>query len=125
MEHKAKELFDKAVEKLGEANDELFRPEEDVVSYSVCKNAQYAIENYLKGFLLSKGVDPIEFNTIESLFEQCKLINTNFAKIDLSDISCKSHTIDVRYCNEVSKVSSCFDAADELDTFLRKEKIIA
>ncbi len=41
--------------KLNEASNELYRPEEDVVSYLVCKNSQYAIENYLKGFLLKNG----------------------------------------------------------------------
>jgi HEPN domain-containing protein len=124
MRIKAKQLFDEAVERLNEANEELFRPEEDIVTYSVCKNAQYAIENYLKGFLLEKGVDPIGYKTIDELFEQCKMINKNFEKIDLSDFECKSHKLDTRYCSQVSKVSNCFDVADKLDTFLRREKII-
>ncbi len=124
MRIKAKQLFDEAVEKLNEANEELFRPEEDIVTYSVCKNAQYAIENYLKGFLLEKGVNPIGYKTIDELFEQCKMINKNFEKIDLSDFECKSHKLDTRYCSQVSKVSNCFDVADSLDTFLRQEKII-
>jgi len=124
MRIKAKQLFDEAVEKLNEANEELFRPEEDIVTYSVCKNAQYAIENYLKGFLLEKGVNPIGYKTIDELFEQCKMINKNFEKIDLSDFECRSHKLDTRYCSQVSKVSNCFDVADSLDTFLRQEKII-
>ncbi len=124
MRIKAKKLFDEAVEKLNEANEELFRPEEDIVTYSVCKNAQYAIENYLKGFLLEKGVNPIGYKTIDELFEQCKMINKNFEKIDLSDFECRSHKLDTRYCSQVSKVSNCFDVADSLDTFLRQEKII-
>ncbi len=124
MRIKAKQLFDEAVEKLNEANEELFRPEEDIVTYSVCKNAQYAIENFLKGFLLEKGINPIGYKTIDELFEQCKMINKNFEKIDLSDFECKSHKLDTRYCSQVSKVSNCFDVADRLDTFLRREKII-
>ena len=124
MKIKAKQLFDEAIERLNEANEELFRPKEDIVSYSICKNAQYAIENYLKGFLLQQGVDASEYLTIDTLFEQCKKINPNFEKVDLSDLECKSHKLDSRYCNEVSKVSNCFDVADSLDTFLRKEKII-
>jgi HEPN domain-containing protein len=122
---KANKLFDDAVEKLNEASEELFRPEEDVVTYSVCKNAQFAIENYLKGFLLNNGKDPSNFNTIDSLYKECKAINAKFKDIDLSDFSCKSHQIDSRYCNEVTKVSNCFDVADNLDTFFRREKIIS
>ena len=124
MNDKANKLFDDAIEKLNEANEELFRPEEDIVSFVVCKNSQLAVENFLKGFLLQNGVDPSNFKTIDSLYEKCKSINKNFKKVDLSDFECKSHKMDSRYCNEVSKVSNCFNIADSLDTFLRKEQII-
>jgi HEPN domain-containing protein len=124
MNDKANKLFDDAIEKLNEANEELFRPEEDIVSFVVCKNSQFAVENFLKGFLLQNGVDPSNFKTIDSLYEKCKSINKNFEKVDLSDFECKSHKMDSRYCNEVSKVSNCFNIADSLDTFLRKEQII-
>ncbi len=52
MEEKVRELFDSAVQKLKDANDELCRPEEDVVAFMVCKNSQMAINNFLKGYLL-------------------------------------------------------------------------
>ena len=124
MKTKANNLFDEAIEKLNEASEELFRPEEDVVTYAICKNAQFAIENYLKGFLLNNDVDPSNYKTIESLYNQCKMINVKFEEIDISSFACKSYEIDSRYCNEVSKVSNCFDIADNLDTFFRREKII-
>lgn len=125
MKTKANNLFDEAIEKLNEASEELFRPEEDVVTYAICKNAQFAIENYLKGFLLNNDVDPSNYKTIESLYNQCKMINVKFEEIDISGVGCKSYEIDSRYCNEVSKVSNCFDIADNLDTFFRREKIIS
>lgn len=125
MEEKAKKLFDDAIEKLNTANEELYRPEEDVVSFLVCKNAQHAIENFLKGFLIKNGVDPTDYITIDSLYEQCKKINKNFKEVDLSEFNCKSsHDLDSRSCNEVSKVNNCFRIADSLDTFFRQEKII-
>lgn len=124
METKAKQLFKDASKKLNEANKELYRPKEDVVSYVVCKNSQYAIENYLKGFLLKNGINPNEYKTIDSLYKQCVIINKDFEKVNLSDFNCKSHNIEARYCNEVSKVSNCFDVANSLDTFLREQKII-
>ncbi|GGK22743.1 hypothetical protein GCM10007962_16210 [Yeosuana aromativorans] len=124
MGTKAKEHFASAQEKLKEAKEELFRPEEDMVSYLVCKNSQFAIENYLKGYLLKNGVDIDDCETIDALYNQCLAINANFEKVDLSDFECKGHSLNSRYCNEASKVSNCFDAADNLDTFLRQEKII-
>jgi HEPN domain-containing protein len=125
MRERAYAFFNEAIKKLNEANEDLYRPEEDVVTYSVCKNAQFAIENYLKGFLLNNGKDPSNYNTINSLYKECKAINAKFQDIDLSDFSCKSHQINSRYCNEVSKVSNCFDIADNLDTFFRRENIIS
>ena len=124
MGTKSKDHFASAQEKLNEAKKELFRPEEDMVSYLVCKNSQHAIENYLKGYLLKNGVDVEDCNTIDSLYNQCLVINKNFDKVDLSDFQCKGHDINSRYCTEIPKVTNCFDAADNLDTFLRKEKII-
>ena len=124
MKAKANKLFEDAVVKLNEAKEELLRPEEDLVSYLVCKNAQYAIENFLKGYLLQNGIDPGSYNTIDSLYEECKTINKNFEKVDLSDFECKSHKIDSEYCNEASKVSNCLHIANSLETFLRREKII-
>lgn len=124
MEDTANKLFDDAIEKLNEANEELLKPEEDVVSYLVCKNAQHAIENFLKGFLLQNGIDANNYKTIDSLYEQCKSINKNFKEINLSNFECKSYKMDTRYCDEVSKVSICFEIADRLDKFLRREELI-
>lgn len=124
MGTKAKEYFLSAQVKLDEAKKELFRPEEDIVSYLVCKNSQFAIENYLKGYLLKNGVDIEDCTTIDNLYDQCLVINKNFEKVDLSDFQCKGHNLDSRFCTEIPTVTNCFDTADNLDTFLRKEKII-
>ena len=124
MKNQANRLFEEAIEKLNEADAELFRPEEDVVSFLVCKNSQHAIENYLKGFLLQNEVDPSEFKTIDDLYERCKLIDKTFEEIELFDLKCRSHVIDSKYCNTTSRVSKCFDTAARLDAFFRRTKII-
>ena len=124
MKEKAHKLFKDAYEKLDQANTEISRPEEDIVSYLVCKNAQVAIENYLKGFLFQNGVDASNYSSIDALFEQCRLINNKFEKVKLSTINCKSEEFSTSYCNDISRVSNCFNIANDLDTFLRKEKII-
>ena len=124
MKEKAQKHFNKAQEQLHIANEELFKPEEDVVSYLVCKNSQNAIENYLKGFLTLRGFTTNENETIENLIERCKSLDNKFNQVDISTIDCRSHKIDSSFCQDVNKVSSCFDTADSLDTFLRKLKVI-
>ena len=124
MEDRAKKLYEEAVQKLKDANKELCRPEEDVVAQLVCSNAQHAIQNYLKGFLIEKGVDITDDDSIDGLYQQCKAINNNFEEVQLSGFNCKAHKDESRFCNESTKFSRCFDIADSLDTFLRREKII-
>ncbi len=125
MEQKAQELYQDAVQKLKEANDELCRPEEDVVSFMVCKNSQVAIEHFLKGYLMQNGIEPSIDATIDVLYEQCKGINEHFNRIDLAGFDCQAHSLESRYCSGTEKVSRCFDIADSLDSFLRKERIIS
>lgn len=124
MKDKANAYFESAFGNLKNANSELLRPEEDVVSFSVCKNAQFAIDHYLRGYLFTNSIDASRFETIQELYDQCKKINKEFEKITFSGFNCISSKINSNYCNEVSKVSHCYTTADELDTFLRKEKII-
>jgi HEPN domain-containing protein len=124
MKDRAEALLKEAVKKIGEANEELCRPEEDVVSVMVCKKAQRATENFLRGFLLKNKVEPGLEKTLDELLEKCLTINPNFSKVDLSHFDCRSAKLNSRQCNEVSKVSSCFVSASNLGTFLRDEKVI-
>ena len=125
MKEKAVELFNEALQKLREANDELCRPEEDVVTSLVCSNSHAAIESYLRGFLMLHSVVPGKEEPIANLYEQCKAINSHFEEVHLSGFECNAHKDESRFANKSSKYSRCFDIADSLDTFLRREKIIA
>ncbi|MEP6262228.1 MAG: hypothetical protein ABJ092_11660 [Gillisia sp.] len=118
-------FFDEAREKLSQANDEFFRPEEDLVTYSVCKNAQFSIENFLKGYLMQHKVDVKGDETLDRLYEQCLNINKNFAKLDLTELDCRSHNLKNRDCSDVPKVSKCLKTANDLEVLLKQEQIIA
>ncbi|MDV7187306.1 HEPN domain-containing protein [Lutibacter sp. TH_r2] len=124
METRAQAFFKKANEKLVEAKEELFKPSEDLVSYSVCKNAQISIENYLKGFLIKNNVNVTIEDTIESLYNKCIEVDKDFKKIDMKAVSCRGHKMDSRYCTDVETISACFDTADNIDTYLKKIKAI-
>lgn len=124
MENKASQLFDIAIQKLKEANDELCRPEEDVMSIMVCKNAQDAMVNYLRGYLILEGVSSPAEESIGRLYEKCRSLNHHFEKVNLSGFDCEVDVKDSRFCNGVANQSRCYDIADSLDTFLREENII-
>lgn len=124
MNPRSDAFFKEATKKLKIAKDELFKPSEDIVSYSVCKNAQFAIENYLKGYLTKNDIDLESNESIASLYDKCLSIDKNFKVIEMGPIGCKGHVIDSRYCSEINTVSACFDTADDIDTYLRKNKIL-
>lgn len=125
MKDQASILFEKALKKLREANNELCRPEEDVVRSLVCSNAHAAIENYLKGFLALHGTSMPEDAGIDALYQRCLVLNPHFEEIHLSGFDCNAHKEESRFRNEPSSFSRCFDIADSLDTFLRREQVIA
>lgn len=124
MDSRSSAFFLEATKKLGLAKDELLKPAEDLVSYSVCKNSQFAIENYLKGYLLKNNIEFDLKDTIGSLYNKCKTFDKNFKTIDIESIACKDLPIDSRCCTEIDSVSACFDTADDIDTYLRKSKIL-
>ncbi len=123
MKDQAKELFKDALDKLSEAKEELCRPEEDLVSFVVCKNSQFAIENLLRSYLIDRSIDTIDLKTIDKLYSACLKLNGGFSTIDFSDFGCTSKEIDASYCDDASKVRNCYDKAEQLSNFL-KEKIV-
>ena len=124
MNSRSKAFFSEATKNLNVAKEELFKPEEDLVSYSVCKNAQYAVENFLKGFLVEKKVEIEMEDTLETLYKKCLSVDKNFKSIDLHAITCRNHAIDSRYCSEIEKVGNCFDTDYQIDTLLRRKKLL-
>lgn len=124
MKARANKLFQDALEKLSQANGELYRPKEHLVTHSICEHAQFSIENFLKGYLLLNEIDPEPYTTLDALYKKCKTVNRNFNKIDLSAFNCSSENINSRYCHEVSKVCRCLHVAGSLKILLEDEQII-
>jgi len=124
MDQKAKDHFEKANEQMRSANDELYKPQEDVVTFKVCKNSLFAIENYLKGFISQRGYNTDKNESLDQLMERCRLLDKNFNKIDLNTIDCSSNPDHNRFCESINKVNSCFQTADQLQNFFIRHRIL-
>ena len=124
MSSRSNAFFKEATKNLNFAKEELLKPAEDIVSYSVCKNSQFAIENYFKGFLVKNDIEFDVNANISALHGKCSSVDERFKNIDLNAIGCKNHSIDSRYCTEINSVSACFDVADEIDTYLNKMELL-
>ena len=95
------------------AQNEMFKAEEDVVPFMICKNAHLSISHFLKGFLINKGDTVEEGATIDDLIEKCKLYNSKFASLQDQHMKCGHGLTSNTYCTTVETVEACIEAALE------------
>ena len=77
------------------AQEELSRPEEDVVPYMVCRNAFKSVNKYLTGFLLKHGMDIHASMSLELLLDRCREIDPKFNSLNLAPLYSTSEQEDV------------------------------
>ena len=124
MEVEATRFFSEAAAKLERAKSEFFKPQEDLSAFVICQNAQLAVENFLRGYLQQEEIDPDEFLTIDELYQECRIMNRQFEKVDLGAFACKALPTAIRSCSEIPLVCNCLQAASKLECFLRQEQIV-
>ena len=86
LDQKVKTTLEQAERLFMAAQEELSRPEEDVVPYLVCHKAYESINKYLTGFLLNNGIDVHMAMTLENLLEQCQAIDSKFKSLKLDPL---------------------------------------
>lgn len=124
MDKKAQDHFEKGKEYLREANEAMNKPQEDVVTFQVCKNSLVSMENYLKGYLSQRGFETQERESLDLLLDRCRLLDKKFNQIDLKVIDCSNNPDHNLYCEDLEKVNSCFQTADQLENLLIQQRII-
>lgn len=77
--------FEKGEELLRIAQDELCRPEEDVVPYMVFQKARLATSEFLISFLTHYGIEVYSIDP-EVLLNQCREINNNFYELNIKPL---------------------------------------
>lgn len=92
---KVKTTLDQADELFMTAQEELSRPEEDVVPYMVCRNAFKSVNKYLTGFLLKHGMEIHASMSLEVLLDRCREIDPRFNSLNLDPLYSTSEQEDV------------------------------
>ena len=95
MDHKINVLLERADSYLNKAKEEFQKPEEDVVPYSICKNANEAILNYLSSFLLSNAREIPQSRSIKDLLLICREVESEFNNLHLSPFYNPAETEDL------------------------------
>ena len=110
-----KEVFTRlkaASNDLSRIEQEMARPNQDVVTHSLCYMVRSSISNLLTAYLLSLDKSPSEEESLESLIQKCRQTDSAFDEIDFSPLACKCMTVeqkDEAYCLSLppTQIESC------------------
>ncbi len=107
-----------------DAENELKRPHEDVVTLSACQSVRSSMKHIMELYLSAHAI-PFDKNpSLSSLLEQCMKTSKEFSIVDFSNIECKGtdHAhCDGKYCLSIENVACCIDAANKLQNIVWTE----
>lgn len=128
MNYDLQQILDQAEADFERSQEELYRPSTDVVVYSACFFARRALHQYLYYFF-KKFEGPIEGRsphdiTIQEMAEYCAKYREDIGKIDFESMHCSKSDVleeeEVFFCNDVDKVSSCKNLAEQMRHIIMK-----
>lgn len=109
-------------------SEELTRPDEDVVTLSVCLGARKSISNLMQLYLQVKQGKLSENSSLDDLLSDCKKQSTEFNSIDLSKVVCRdmnTKECEGKYCLSGDRVVECVDIANTLKAIIMKQLSIS
>ena len=122
-------FLQRAASQMENANAELNRPSEDIVTMSVCQLSKDIIADLLRAFLLLHGEMTVKADNLETLRSACATIEPKFNSLNFRSMSCHPTTLneDKHYCLDHMNVFRCMGIADRVkilvdESFRKKEK---
>ena len=88
-------LYNQAEDLLESAQEEMMRPEEDIVPYLVCQKCFYAISHYLKGYLKHQDINYSTEAELTELLDLALQSNDQFKAINRTFLKQPADTEDV------------------------------
>ena len=120
-------LFQQAVERLNYFNEELNRPEEDVVTFSICHQTRGIIADLLGSYLLNHGKEyPTSLN-LDSLLKLCSEFDAGMMTLNISAMDCHPGNLSAEktYCLDIDQVKFCINIANKLKEIVRGKMALA
>jgi len=106
------------------AQAELNRPHEDVVTLSACQAMRSSMRMMMEAYLSIHDAPASDEASISELAEMCSRRNSAFAKVAMSNLDCRDAQhcdCDGKYCLSVTHVSGCLVAAHQVKEIVWKE----
>jgi HEPN domain-containing protein len=102
------------------AEEELQKPQTEMVSFAACQTAKLSIFKLLKAYLIKHKVDVNGSDNLVHLYDKCKKYNAAFIEVNIPKMDCVSgsHCDMEEYCMESNYVIDCVDKAKSIRTLL-------
>jgi len=102
------------------AEEELQKPQSEMVSFAACQTAKLSMFNLLKAYLVKHKIEVIETDNLVHLYDKCKKYNAAFIEVDIQKMGCVSgtHCDMEEYCMETGYVIECVNKAKIIRTLL-------
>lgn len=120
-------LYTKADQLLSQATEELYKPEEDVVTYSACISARSSLYHFLGALYVFNSDEEIDTSlekgklTIDELIEHAEQFNNEIGEIDFSPMRCSCKDVkeivnneEIYFCNSINIVKECTNLAKKV-----------
>ena len=102
------------------AEEELQKPQREMVSFAACQTAKLSMFSLLKAYLVKHKIEVAETDNLVHLYDKCKKYNAAFTDIDIQKMGCVSgtHCDMEEYCMETGYVIECVEKAKSIRTLL-------
>ena len=101
--------------------DELYRPQEDVVTLFICFHVRRTILEMMQHYLSSQKVEYSSGSSLDDLIALCSNHDPEFGNIDITSIHCREHD-DPNYvtesCSASGHVEACVVIANDMKSVI-------
>jgi hypothetical protein len=111
----AKELFRQAVNRLEVAHEELNRPDDDVMTLSVCYQSRTILADMMGAYLTLQGKDFSNATDLESMRQLSAESDPRFSTLDLQSMVCHPTKLvgEPCFCMDLGRVRTCLAMTDQ------------
>lgn len=113
--NEATHLLSQAIYRLDSAQEELNRPDEDVMAFAICHQVRNALTDMMTAFLMTKGKDTGNAATLEDLRAMSIKFDQRFNQIELASMVCHPGQLEGEkcFCMDIDRVRACLKIAND------------
>jgi len=104
--------------------NELKRPEEDVMTVAACMTVRTTMRLMMQQYLDAHAVPHPTTASLHDLLEQCTKSNAKFHSVDIRNVECKGENhehCDDLYCMTINNVDNCVSVAHQIKSVIWNE----